>query len=159
MDNNNDWIESQNNEVKRWRSMVARKLVSSASRFTNGKTEGMVMRGTRKGQPHNEAKLAQSINGRIYVASGLAEGIGFSFARHGVFVQKGVGSGYQMSGGMVMKVVKNDAKKSKSKVGTKSRKPVDWFNGILEENLPELIDRIMEINADATINSGKMLIK
>jgi len=28
MDNNNDWIESQNNEVKRWRSMVARKLVS-----------------------------------------------------------------------------------------------------------------------------------
>jgi hypothetical protein len=74
-------------------------------------------------------------------------------------VQKGVGSGYQMSSGMVMKVVKSDAKKSKSKVGTKSRKPVDWFNGILEENLPELIDRIMEINADATINSGKMLIK
>jgi len=155
MDNNNDWIESQNNEVKRWRSMVARKLVSSASRFTNGKTEGMVMRGTRKGQPHNEAKLAQSINGRIYVASGLAEGIGFSFARHGVFVQKGVGSGYQMSNGMVLKVVKGKSTKSASK----PRKPVDWFNGILEENLPELINKIMEINADATINSGKMLIK
>ncbi len=157
---NDDWIKSQNNEVKRWRSMVARKLVSSASRFTNGKSEGMVLRGTKKGQPHSEAKLAQSINGRIYVASGLAEGIGFSFARHGVFVQKGVGSGYQMSNGMVLKVVKGDGKKSNSKKGgSKPRKPVDWFNGILETNVPELIERIMEINADATINSGKMLIK
>jgi hypothetical protein len=39
------------------------------------------------------------------------------------------------------------------------RKPVDWFNPVLNQTLPELANKLAEINADAVVNATKMMIK
>lgn len=162
-------VIQQNAEVKRWSSMVTRKLRTSAARFQKGK-EGMVKR--KKPSPHDEAKLKDNLNYKIYKNYALAEGVGIKIERHGVFVQKGVGRGYIMSGGTVMrgfktrKEVKLYAKAQNRAVAEKTatqgginRKPVDWFNSILNQHVPELADKIAKINADAVINQEHILIK
>ena len=40
-----------------------------------------------------------------------------------------------------------------------ARQPYEWFNPVLEQSLPELADRLAEINADAVLNSTRMMIK
>lgn len=162
-------ILQQNAEVKRWSSMVTRKLKTSASRFQKGKS-GMVMR--HKPSQHQEAKLKDNLNAKIYKNYGMAEGVGIKIERHGVFVQKGVGRGYIMQGGQVMrgyttgKMVKMYAKNKNRALmekvvtqGGMNRKPVDWFNAILNQYVPELADKIAQINADAVINKDNILIK
>lgn len=166
---NEQLILQQNDAVKKWSSMVTRKLRTSASRFQKGKS-GMVMR--HKPTEHQEDKLKDKLNAKIYKNYGLAEGVGIKIERHGVFVQKGVGRGYIMQGGQVMrgyttgKMVKLYAKNKnrglKEKVVTQggmNRKPVDWFNAILNMHVPELADKIAKINADAVINRDHILIK
>jgi len=134
----------QNNIVRNWKNMVQGKLKSSLSQFSEGKT-GMVQ---RKGR--GEDKVANSLKGSVHIYYNLADGVTFRFERHGVFLSKGVGRGYKMTGGMVTKYSKNQNGK---------REAVDWFNAILEANVPELANRIAEINADAVVNAGRMKIK
>jgi hypothetical protein len=42
---------------------------------------------------------------------------------------------------------------------TEPRQPAEWFNPVLEQALPELADKLAEINADAVINATRMMIK
>ena len=166
----NAWIQEQNKEVQRWSNMVTRRLKTSAARFSKGKT-GMVTRGKKTGQAlHDEYNLVDSIGRKVYFSSGLAEGIGFKLERHGIFVQKGVGNAFIMAGGAVIRkytapepktarrrsYLKIDARRPR---GTYVRKPVDWFNPILEATFQPLCDKIAEINADAAINAAHMMIK
>ncbi len=87
-------------------------------------------------------------------------------------MQKGVGRGYIQVGGAVMrgfrtgKIVKDMAKAKNRSVAEKTvtggainRKPVDWFNSILEQAMPEFIHKITTINANAVINEISMRIK
>ncbi|MEI8049384.1 MAG: hypothetical protein WCI92_18530 [Bacteroidota bacterium] len=83
-------------------NLVTSKLKSSALRFRKGKT-GMIMRGVGTKNQHAEDKLVNSIGRKIYMASGLAEGIGFKIERHGIFVHKGVGNGYIMQNGILIR--------------------------------------------------------
>lgn len=103
---NINWIQEQNATVKGWANMVTRKLKSSALQFKHGKS-GMLQRGKGTIYQRNEDKLVNSIGRKIYMASGLAEGIGFKIERHGVFVHKGVGRGYIMEGGIVIRNYKS----------------------------------------------------
>jgi hypothetical protein len=68
-----------------------------------------------------------------------------------VFVHKGVGRGYQIQSGMVHRVAKTKS--------TEVRHPAEWFNPVLDQALPELADKLAEINADAVVNSTRMMIK
>jgi hypothetical protein len=167
----NNWVQEQNTAVKGWANMVTRKLKSSALQFQHGKA-GMVQRGTGTKYQRNEDKLVNSIGRKIYMASGLAEGIGFKIERHGVFVHKGVGRGYIMEGGIVIRGYKtlsgikkkannsNRSVASKQKTsGTMNRHPAPWFNPVLENTVPELADKIAVINADAVINELHAKIK
>jgi len=36
--------------------------------------------------------------------------------------------------------------------------PNEWFNPLLEQTLPELADKLAEINADAVVNATRMVI-
>lgn len=169
----NKYILEQNKEVKRWGNMVTSRLQRSAARFADGKSESMVIRGKLPGnRKFTEFKLAESIGHNTYYSYGMAEGIGFKIQRHGVFVEKGVGSGYIMSGGMVMrgykkaetaaKVAKRKNNKKQSFFGTRTlstRKPRPWFNPVVEGAFPELERRITEINKDAIIDSMNIKIK
>jgi hypothetical protein len=165
------WIQEQNIAVKGWANMVTRKLKSSALRFKHGKS-GMVQRGSGTKYQRNEDKLINSIGRKIYMASGLAEGIGFKIERHGVFVHKGVGRGYIMEGGVVIRGYKTTSGKktvdgksnrsvaSKQKTtGTMNRHPTHWFNPVIENTVPELADKIAVINAEAVINELHAKIK
>lgn len=142
-------ISRQNALVLRWTPKVRTALRSSARWFSDGKFESMVI---RDGGKQVEKKLAASINSKVSKEFGLANYIGFSFERHGVFVHKGVGRGYQSNGkGFVIRTAKNPAAKQE-------RVAVEWFNPVLEKYIPELADKITEINADAAVNATRMKI-
>ena len=140
-------IAKQNALVLAWVPMVRTKLVSSSRWFTDGKTEPMVMRGTGL-KRRQELKLAASIRSKTRQNYGEIDTITYSFERHGVFVHKGVGRGYPISGSGV---IKNPS--------GKTRVAVEWFNPILDQNLPELANRIAEINADAVLKTARAHIK
>jgi hypothetical protein len=83
---------------------------------------------------------------------GLTNYFGFSFERHGVFVHKGVGRGYQSNGkGLVIRTAKYPAR-------VRERVAVEWFNPAPDRNIPILADELANINADAAVNATRMRI-
>ncbi len=68
--------------------------------------------------------------------------VGFSFARHGVFVYYGVGRGYIRQGGSVKRIAKNQT--------NTPRRPKDWFNPVVKQRLSEL-DRVVENYGDELV--------
>ena len=82
---------------------------------------------------------------------GVSELVSFSFERHGVFVHKGVGRGYNMTGGAVIRTTKAAM--------SAPRNPVPWFNAVLDTQIPILADSIAVVNANAALNAAKLHIK
>ena len=143
-------VQQQNALVLKWAPMVRSSLRGSARWFSDGKTESFVI---RDGGKQTEKKLAASIMSKVGKEFGLANYVGFSFERHGVFVHKGVGRGYQSNGnGFITRTAMYPAKHQE-------RVAVEWFNPVLEKYIPELADKITEINADAAVNATRMMIK
>jgi hypothetical protein len=137
--------KGQNETVSKWASMVQRRLRGNAAGFVHGKESAK----SRPGR--TERKLADSIRASTRKSYGIIDRASFSFERHGVFVHKGVGRGYEMQGGMVVRTAKSES--------AGGRSPVEWFNPVLDQTLPELADKLAEINADAVVNATKVLIK
>ena len=137
--------EGQNEAVLKWTSMVQKYLRGAATLFTNGK-EGTVIKPGR-----TEKKLDASIVGTTKRQFGIIDRVTYTFERHGVFVHKGVGKGYQMQGGTVRRIAR-----SKSRA---VRQPAEWFNPVLDQSLPELADKLAGINADAVLKATGMMIK
>ena len=140
-------IQKQNQAVLAWVPKTRSKLIGSARQFSDGKTEPMVIRG-KGSKRRNEYKLAASIRSKTREHFGELDTITFSFERHGVFVHKGVGRGYPIKG---RGFIKNPS--------GKTRVAVEWFNPVLDQTMPELANRIAEINADAVLNAGRAIIK
>ncbi|MHC1773842.1 MAG: hypothetical protein AB9834_00375 [Lentimicrobium sp.] len=38
------------------------------------------------------------------------------------------------------------------------RQPVDWFNIIMDQNVPELADKVAQLNADAAVNALRLRV-
>lgn len=163
-------IAVYNSYLKKWGGFIQRKFAASAARFTHGKS-GSVTRGIQKSHSRTELKLNKSITNRADMHYGMIDYIGFNMERHGVFVHKGVGRGYTMENGMVIRGRKPDksvelyAKAKNRAVGPikidaeMKRRAVEWFNPILDAAMPGLADKIAEMNADAAVNATKMYIK
>ena len=143
-------IEEQNAAITQWASMVQRYLRGAAVLLTHGK-EGSI---TRPGR--TERKLEDSIRTQNRKTYGVITGQSFIFERHGVFVHKGVGRSYEMQGGMVVRTAKEDSIFSNK---GRIRVPFEWFNPVIEQSLPELADKLANINADAAVNATRMLIR
>jgi len=142
-------VLDQNALVLKWTPMVRSALRGSARWFSDGKTESFVI---RDGGKQTERKLAASIMSKVGKEFGLANYVGFSFERHGVFVHKGVGRGYQSIGnGLVIRTAKYPAR-------FRERVAVEWFNPVLDRNIPILADELANINADAAVNATRMKI-
>ncbi len=139
--------KAHNEAIYKWSSFVQRRLRESTTRFVLGK-EGTI---TRPGR--SETKLRVSITGRTSKQYGVIDKASLIFERHGVFVHKGVGRGYQMQGGVVIRTAKLHIP------NPRPRTPEAWFNPILEQTLPELADKLAEINADAVLNITRVLIR
>jgi hypothetical protein len=142
-------VQRQNALVLKWAPMVCSSLRGSARWFTDGKTESFVL---RDGGKQSEKKLAASIMSKVGKEYGLANYVVFSFERHGVFVHKGVGRGYQSNGkGFVVRTAKYPAR-------IRERVAVEWFNPVMDRNIPILANELANINADATVNATRMKI-
>lgn len=145
----NGVILEQNTAVIKWIPKVKNALRSSARWFTDGKTESMVIRDHGK---QLEKKLSKSIESKFRKEFSVINNVSFQFERHGVFVHKGVGRGYKSNGkGFVVRTAKNPARKNE-------RTAVEWFNPILDKNIPQLADKIAAINTDASVNATRMRI-
>src|SRR5690625_4716827 len=72
-------------------------------------------------------------------SQGMISRISFKMPRHAIFVHKGVGRGTPIS-----------------RVGQTKRRPKPWFNSVMDENLPELGDRIADDQADLIVNGIKI---
>jgi hypothetical protein len=140
----------QNEVVRAWADNVRRRLQDSASRFSHGKS-GAVIRGSGGLGTRKEAKLRQSLTRRVIYKHGISEGVIFRFERHGVFVHKGVGRGYKLQGGAVVRIAKTPP-------AGKTRQPQDWINVVIDQDFDKLANDIARINADASINGLKMKI-
>lgn len=140
-------IQKQNQVVLSWVPGVRSKLITSARWFSDGKNQPMIIRG-KGSKRRNEYKLAASIKSKTRTRDGEIDTITYQFERHGVFVHKGVGRGYPIRGGMI---IKNPS--------GKTRVAVEWFNPVLDQEMPQLANMIAKINADAVLNSARAMIK
>jgi hypothetical protein len=149
--------KGQNEIVTQWASMVQRKLRDSTMIFHKGKA------GTISRPGRSERKLSDSIKSTTKKHYSTIDKVTYSFERHGVFIHKGVGRGYEMSGGMVVRTAKSPDPLTREpkwwEDDPQPRRPYEWFNPVLEANLPELADKIAEINADAVLNATRIMIK
>jgi len=133
--------------VMDWSSMVISKLRANVNRMNNGKRTGFVTR--RDGS--KEYKLSASLKTKRGKINGEISNVSFNFERHGVFVYKGVGRGHGSVNSMVIK--------SPSDVSSNTRTPNDWFNPVINDNLPELADKLAESEADAVFNATRLIIR
>lgn len=149
-------LKAQNELVAQWSSMVQQHLRGATVILQHGK-DGTVSR-PAKAPVRTERKLENSILASTRQHYGISDRVSFKFERHGVFVHKGVGRGYEMQGGMVIRTAKSEDSLTSNAIG-RARVPYEWFNPVLERTLPELADKLAEINADAVLNSTRMMIK
>ena len=116
-------LQAQNEIVAQWTSMIQTRMRQAAIIFQDGKV-GTIERA--KPSAHTERKLENSILGQTRQTYGVIDRASIKFERHGVFVQKGVGRGYQMQEGFVHRV-------AKTPMSGKIRQPADWFNSVIVE--------------------------
>ncbi len=91
----------------------------------------------------NIKSLARKDSGEIYM-------VGFRFPRHGIFISKGVGRGWQMKGGSVVRVAAGEK--------FADREPKDWLNSEIDKRMPRLADNIVSMKADAVVNVTRIKI-
>lgn len=135
-------INEVNSVMNKFRASVRRAGKANIQRMTGGSS---VVRSVQAGPElrKNLSTRARKDYGEIFM-------VGFVFPRHGVFVHKGVGRGWQMQGGKVVRVAKGEYRGE--------REPKDWLNSEIEKRLPKLADDIVEIKADAVVNATKVKI-
>ncbi|HNX38699.1 MAG TPA: hypothetical protein PL124_11640 [Candidatus Cloacimonadota bacterium] len=151
-------LEDYNKRISAWGTQTGVKI-RSAIRSLTSKGKGDLLR---------------SLRAKSYKFYGEVDRIAFHFVRHGVFLHKGVGRGYAMIGGKVMRVSgsantaywkqyarsKNRSFEPKVLRGTTmKREPVEWFNPVVSDNIDKLADMVSEMRADQTVNATKILIR
>lgn len=130
---NTDEMNAFNDRLKAWGARVNAALPPSIS-----------------GHGIGGRKLARSIRNTYSYEFGEIYRLGFSFAREGIFVHKGVGRGYVMQGGTVVKISKSPGF---------NRRPKPWFNPVIGQFIPELEEIVKEYAETAIINSTRIFIR
>lgn len=91
-----------------------------------------------------------------------ANRIGFSFAREGIYIHKGAGRGQGgiIGGRWIDKhgSLKERAAESAGLQGTGNRKPLRWFDPVIEGRLPQLADLVADYSATMQINATNIYI-
>lgn len=121
-----------------------------------------------------KGELLRNLRTKTRQTYGEISAISYQFPRHGVFFHKGVGRGYKMVGGKVMRVsgsVQSEFIKQYAKLQNRTlaprvltgvamkRDPKEWFNPIIESRIDMLANMIVEMRANQVINATKIFIK
>jgi hypothetical protein len=108
-----------------------------------------------------KGELLRSLRGKTKQEFGEIDRVSYHFIKHGVFFHKGVGRGYTMVGGRVVRGYKFDShiiRKRQDKPaaivlgGEVKREPKEWFNPVLDTEVPKLADLVAEMKADMAVN-------
>lgn len=109
--------------------------------------------------------LSDSLKANLYYDTKYAREvnrIGFSFAREGVFIHKGAGRG---QGGVIGSrwIDRHGSMKSRDPSsaglqGTGNRKPIRWFDPVIERRLPQLADIVSDYSATMQVNATNIFI-
>jgi len=154
MINNNNYMQSAEkiNQIARaWKNETKRILIRNvATLATSGREFDYTNIRTRVS--HSTSKLQSNIRGHEHKQYGQIDKLSFSFLKHGVFLQKGVGRGYRSKNGRVYKV-------SPSRTTGFNRSPKDWFNSTLDNRVPILADKLGEEMANAVVKATNAKIK
>ena len=135
--NNKVEFTGVNARILKWKSATTGALKNMVSMLT---TEG-------KGELLN--KLRGYVN---HDADGTIWSISWKFPVQGIFIIKGVGRGYVIEDGKIMRAVrKNNALHVIG--GTIERHPQDWFNPVIEQRIPELANMISNFYADEAVDA------
>lgn len=97
--------------------------------------------------------LASSIKPKV-VSNSLGEPtrVGFSFLRHGIYLEKGAGRGYGGYIGSSWGNGKRTKSSSKGKMGTGARLPKKWYNPTIQKDIDSLGDIVARYFGDKAIS-------
>lgn len=135
-------IGEYNSVINNFKNNVRRAGKSNISRMTG---HSKAVRSVKAGPP-----LSQNLKTRVKKDFGEIFMVGFQFPRHGVFVHKGVGRGWEMQGGKVVRVATSEYRGE--------REPKEWLNPEIDKRLPKLADDIVALKADAVVNATRIKI-
>lgn len=120
-----------NEKVRGWTVSVRSRMARNAPKYTGVESSKRV-----------DPKLAASLSYRIRKdREDISSRIKYQFPRHGVFIHYGVGRGYMREGGAVVKV-------SRSRTQGINRRPNDWFDVEIRNNMEDLAEIAQEFYGD-----------
>lgn len=141
-------------EIKR-STVLHNRTVRSWGRNVEGKLRFSIMSMSSKGR----GRLARSLKTKFKSSYGEVERVSYSFLRHGIFFQKGVGKGYILEGNVLRRGSRdgNRIVTSASQLrGHILRSPKDWSNRILDSEVQVLADQLVQIKSDAVVDTIKI---
>lgn len=130
-----DELASQFNEyIQRWAKHTLMELKDSIQYREIGET----------------GQLYQSLKARFKKQLTINR-IGFWFRPQGVYIEKGVGRGYNMVGGAVVRT-------ARTRQTLRPRKPNPWFNPTIKDAIPDLEAIVAKYYDSAVINAVRIYI-
>ena len=125
-----------------------------------------VLRQSIKSKVKRDVYLSDSLKANIYYDKKYGKEVnkvGFSFAREGIYIHKGAGRG---QGGYIggrwinhHGQRKRRAAESAGLQGTGNRKPIEWFDPVIESRLPRLADIVADYSAMMQLNAANIFIR
>lgn len=144
-----DQVDRFNKEVVDWSKKTTQKLRISVKALMD-----------------QDLLLSKSIKPRVYYDRQYAKEanrIGFSFEREGIYMHKGAGRGQGgFKGGSSWYNNKGERKQtltsSLMKMGSNNRQAKEWFDPIVEREVPQLADIVSDCSVSLVINATNLYI-
>jgi hypothetical protein len=143
-------VNQFNKDVKEWAEGTTKKLQMNVRMMVK-----------------NNVDLAESIHSNLFYDKKHTKEVnqvGFSFLREGIYIQRGAGRGYGGNkGGSKWTDRFGNLKKTNPdsyfKMGTGKRHPIQWYNPVIERQLPLLADIVSNYAAELSVNSTNLFIQ
>lgn len=125
----------------------------------------LALRSSIKSLVKRDVYLSDSLKANIYYNTQYGKEVnrvGFSFAREGVYIHKGAGRGQGgVIGGRWIDRYGQQRSRSEESAGLQghgNRKPILWFDPVIENRLPQLADLVADYSATMQINATNLFI-
>lgn len=113
-----------------------------------------------------DVSLSDSLKANLYYDTKYGREVnrvGFSFAREGIYIHKGAGRGQGgVIGGRWIDRYGRQKSRSAESAGLQghgNRKPIPWFDTVIENRLPQLADIVAEYSSTIQINATNLFIE
>lgn len=149
-----DLVTAYNDAVEKWQNAVIHQLRAAIA--------------------YKSLRIARELEPRAYTDKyGLIDRLGFSFPRHGIYIHKGAGrgqggyigsswtklkviNGIEVSTGIIRHTNPNSINGTQ---GTGNRKAYKWFDPVIKNRLPELMEIVTEYFDTMLIDATRIYIE